>query len=153
MQSPFQFEVAACLLFDKNGKLLIYLRDDKPGISFPNHWDLFGGIIEEGETPEQALVREVKEEIGIDLKEFKFFKTFDCVEGDIQPNRKYIYYVQINHLPEDLKLLDVGQRIVSIDLNEIGNYPFANILFDIVEDFANSGIDVPKSAEGDVPVT
>ena len=140
MQSPFQFEVAACLLFDKNGKLLIYLRDDKPGISFPNHWDLFGGIMEEGETPEQTLVRELKEEIGIELKEFHFYKTFDCIEGDIRPNRKYIYYAQINYLPEDLKLLDVGQRIVGIDLSERSNYPFANILFDIVEDFALSSV-------------
>ena len=138
MQSPFQFEVAACLLFDKNGKLLIYLRDDKPGISFPAHWDLFGGIMEEGETPEQTLVREVKEEIGIELKDFHFYKAFNCREGDIRPNRKYIYYAQINYLPEELKLLDVGQRIVSIDLKDRNNYPFANILFDIVEDFANS---------------
>lgn len=138
MQSPFQFEVAACLLFDKNGKLLIYLRDDKPGISSPNHWDLFGGIMEEGETPEQTLVRELKEEIGIELKDLHFYKTFDCMEGDIRPNRKFIYYAQINCLPEELKLLDVGQQIVSIDLNDRNNYPFANILFDIVEDFALS---------------
>lgn len=136
--NPFHFEVASCLLFDKNGKLLIYLRDDKPGISFPNHWDLFGGIIEEGETPEQTLVREVKEEIGIELKNFHFYKTFDCLEKDINPNRKYIYYAQINYLPEELKLLDVGQKIVSINLSDRNNYPFANILFDIVEDFALS---------------
>jgi 8-oxo-dGTP diphosphatase len=138
--SPFHFEVAACLLFDRNGRLLIYLRDEKPGISFPNHWDLFGGIIEDGETPEQTLVRELKEEIGIELKDFHFYKTFDCSEGDISPNRKHIYYAQINYIPEELKLLDVGQHIVSIDLNERGNYPFANILFDIVEEFALSPV-------------
>lgn len=138
METPFQFEVAACLLFDKNGRLLIYLRDDKPGLSFPAHWDLFGGIMEEGETPEQTLVREVKEEIGIELKDFHFYKAYDCIEGDIRPNRKYIYWAQINYLPEELKLLDVGQRIVSIDLKDRSDYPFANILFDIVEEFALS---------------
>ena len=33
--------VAQALLFDRNQKLLIYLRDDKPDIPFPNHWDFF----------------------------------------------------------------------------------------------------------------
>jgi len=33
-------------------------------------WSLWGGGIEENETPEEAIVREVKEEIGFDLKDF-----------------------------------------------------------------------------------
>lgn len=140
MQPQFDFYVAACLLFDKNGKLLIYLRDNKPTISFPNHWDFFGGIMEEGETPEQTLVRELQEEIGIELKDYTFFKQYDCITGDIRPNRKYIYYAQIDYLPEELKLLDVGQKIISIDLSERGNYNWANILFSIVDDFAKSGL-------------
>lgn len=138
MQPLFDFYVAACLLFDKNRKLLIYLRDNKPDISFPNTWDLFGGIMEAGETPEQALIRELKEEIGIELKNFTFFKTYDCIVGDIKPNRKYIYYAQIDFLPEQLTLLDVGQKIISIDLSERRNYTWANILFTVVDDFANT---------------
>ena len=53
-------QIAQVLLFDRHNRLLIYLRDDKPAIPFPNHWDFFGGHVEEGETPEQALVREVR---------------------------------------------------------------------------------------------
>lgn len=34
---------------------------------YPNHWTLPGGRVETGESPEQALVREVKEELGIKL--------------------------------------------------------------------------------------
>lgn len=33
----------------------------------PNMWGFFGGHIEEGETPEQAVVREIKEELQIDI--------------------------------------------------------------------------------------
>ena len=49
-------------------------RDNKSWIPFPNHWDLIGGHVEEGETPEKALVREVKEELDIDLLEYALKK-------------------------------------------------------------------------------
>lgn len=37
-------------------------------------YGFFGGKIEDGENPDQALVREIKEELGIKLTNFKFFK-------------------------------------------------------------------------------
>ena len=46
----------------------------KPEIPFPNCWDFFRRPVEEGETPEQALLREVKEELGIELQTFRFFR-------------------------------------------------------------------------------
>ncbi|RFS14100.1 NUDIX domain-containing protein [Emticicia sp. C21] len=130
------FFVSTCLLFDKNDKLLIYLRDDKPTISYPNHWDLFGGIIEDGETPEQALLREIKEEIGVDLHTYSKFKEY-IGDNESKPNKKYVFYSRINYLPEEL-ILNEGQRLTSIGLNDRSNYKFANILGRIIDDFANS---------------
>ena len=75
-------QIAMVLLFDRFNRLLLYQRDDKPEITFPNHWDFFGGHLEEGETPQETLVREVKEEIGIDLKQWAFYKRCICTEGD-----------------------------------------------------------------------
>ena len=93
-------QIAMVLLFDRHNRLLIYLRDDKPEIPFPNQWDFFGGHVEEGETPEEALVREVKEELGIELKQWKFFREYVCTEGDAYPNTKYLYWANIKGLPK-----------------------------------------------------
>jgi 8-oxo-dGTP diphosphatase len=98
------FYVATALLFDADGKLLIYLRDNKSTISFPNHWDLFGGMIEPGETPEQALVREVREELGITLANYSWFKEYNCPDAESEPNIKYVYYARLNLLPAQLTL-------------------------------------------------
>lgn len=129
------FFVATCLLFDKNNKLLIYLRDDNPAISYPNCWDLFGGIIEGGEIPEQALVREVQEELGIKLAGFVKFGEYDCLIDEARPNKKFVYYAHIDAVPEQL-VLQEGQRLTSIHLSERHEYRFANILGEIVDDFA-----------------
>ena len=54
--------VAVAILYQK-GRFLLQLRDDIPGILYPGHWGLFGGHLELGETPEEALKRELLEEI------------------------------------------------------------------------------------------
>lgn len=52
-------------------KILLFHRDNIPTISSPDCWCLVGGGIEKEETPEQGLLREVKEETSYDLKEYK----------------------------------------------------------------------------------
>jgi len=54
----------ALAMLERDGRWLMQLRDDVPGIVGPGCWGLFGGHLEPGETPEQALRRELLEEIG-----------------------------------------------------------------------------------------
>ncbi|MGL1810576.1 UNVERIFIED_CONTAM: NUDIX domain-containing protein [Serratia marcescens] len=52
-----------------DGFLLVYQRDDKPGIPWPGLWDLPGGGRENGETPLQCVQRETREEFGVAIAE------------------------------------------------------------------------------------
>ena len=127
-------QIAAIILENDKGEILLYLRDNKPDIPFPNYWDLIGGHVEEGETPEEALLREVKEELDINLTDYTFYKKYECLTGDAYENIKYIYSGKINLPIEEVTLLE-GVRPQYFSKSEIPNVRFANILKSIVMDY------------------
>ena len=59
--------VVAVALIDPDGRILIAKRPE--GKQLAGLWEFPGGKVEPGERPEQALIRELKEELGIDVKE------------------------------------------------------------------------------------
>ncbi len=59
--------VVAVALIDPDGRVLIAQRPE--GKALAGLWEFPGGKVEPGERPEQALVRELKEELGIDVTE------------------------------------------------------------------------------------
>lgn len=59
--------VVACALLDADGRVLIAKRPE--GRALAGLWEFPGGKIEPGETPEEALIRELGEELGIDVTE------------------------------------------------------------------------------------
>ena len=57
--------VAAVALTDRDGRVLIARRPE--GKALAGMWEFPGGKIEPGETPEAALIREIREELGIEI--------------------------------------------------------------------------------------
>src|SRR5215813_7180033 len=57
--------VVACALIDADGRVLLAKRP--PGRPLAGTWEFPGGKVQPGETPEAALIRELDEELGIDV--------------------------------------------------------------------------------------
>ncbi len=58
------------------GEILLQQRDDRPDLSYPGYWTTFGGAVEDGETPDEAIRRELLEEIELELP-MKLWKVED----------------------------------------------------------------------------
>jgi 8-oxo-dGTP diphosphatase len=108
----------AIIIENKQGRILLLLRDDDPGISYPNHWTLVGGKVEDGETSKTAAHREMLEEIGVDMP-VTFWKKYD---------RRHPYaiveqHIYIGHLdvPFEALTLGEGQEMSFFNSNEMKN--------------------------------
>jgi 8-oxo-dGTP pyrophosphatase MutT (NUDIX family) len=66
-------DAAVALIVTEDNGYLMQLRDQKPEIFFPGRWGVFGGAIDPGETPMQALRRELAEELALDEIEPRYF--------------------------------------------------------------------------------
>lgn len=79
----------------KDGKLLVLKRNEEP---FKDQWDLPGGYMRANETPEQAIKRELKEELTVDAK-VTFIKSFPGSafwKGEQFPVLNNAFLVEIN---------------------------------------------------------
>ena len=73
--------VSALVLVDQDGRVLICERPK--GKFMAGYWEFPGGKLEKNETPKNCLIREIKEEIGVNLENFCFSPlTFSLNEYD-----------------------------------------------------------------------
>ncbi len=86
---------AKILLIDKDKKILILRRSLSHPI-WPHHLDFPGGIIEKGETPKQAIIREVLEEtkLKIDINQLKLIFKKRRITGFML--YAYEYHIDVN---------------------------------------------------------
>lgn len=92
-------------------KLVMQLRDNKPGLRFAGMWDFPGGGREEDETPIECAVREIQEEFGISLKPEVFIwkKEYPAMHDSNQ--RAYFLVAEITKEDIDsIKFGSEGQR-------------------------------------------
>lgn len=66
-----QRDIVGAVIISKDNKLLLGMKDPKKGGVYSDCWLIPGGGIDEGETEVEAIIREVKEETGIDVVNYE----------------------------------------------------------------------------------
>ena len=112
-------EASEVLIENSAGEILMLLRDDKPTIPYPNQWDFTGGVVELGETPEQAVRREAREEIGVELPNLRHLRTYDWPE-----KVEHVYHSLLTLNPKETNLTE-GQEIRYFPKRDLLRMPLA----------------------------
>ena len=107
------------ILFNTNNQILLVLRDNKDSIPFPNTWNLLGGILENGESPEECIRREIREEIEIELGNINYFQKYNIYDRE-----HYIFWKQIDLDLTQIKLNE-GQRLAYFSKDELDKHQLA----------------------------
>ena len=119
--------VVAAVIKDEEGKILITQRNLKKAQG--GLWEFPGGKIEPNETKENAIVREIKEELDIDIKVEGYLseKVFNYPEKDIN-----LIALECKKINGDIKLLE-HEDYRWVENSELANFEFAPADIFIVE--------------------
>lgn len=77
----FHITVKGIVVYDHKVLILKRVRPSRDGLGY---WELPGGGLEYGETPHEALIRELKEETNLDIQILKPVYTFTAIRPDYQ---------------------------------------------------------------------
>ena len=102
-------DAAAALLVLEDGRYLVQLRDQKPDIFYPGHWGLFGGALEAGEDPVDALRRELAEELGLTVSTVRFFAEFGFDLSELGDRKVFRRVFEIPLHSRDIAALVLGE--------------------------------------------
>ena len=108
-----RISVVAGILIDKNKRLLLSQRQSFK--TFPLQWEFPGGKVVAGESPEMALIRELKEELNIDAKQLKFFLK---IEHDYDQLKVLIDFFLVNSW-EGRLIANEGQALDWFKLDQL----------------------------------
>lgn len=114
---------ASIILVNSSGEVLLFLRDNKQEIPYPDRWDLLGGSVEPNETPREGIFRELLEEVELALDSPKLFNVYD-----MEDRVEYTFWKQVDLDARTLKLNE-GQQLRWFSEGEIEALPSDAIAF------------------------
>lgn len=130
--SKKEFSSLGFLFDEERQRVLLHLRDDKT-IYNPNQWAFFGGDKEGEETPVQCFIRELKEELGVDVREEEVFSLRNYFNEEFQIQR-YVFFVK-KYVPESKIKLTEGKACKWIPLTSVFDYDLTDKTRDDLKTF------------------
>ncbi len=122
---------ASIIFVNENKQILLFLRDNIPEIPYPNMWDVPGGHVEKFESPEQCIVREMKEEMNLILDNFELFS-----EIEFEDRIEYTFWARAKFVIDEIELTE-GQKLNWFTKEEACQTNLAYGFNEIVENFYN----------------
>lgn len=124
--------MVSALLVNARGEVLLQLRDDRPGLLFAGHWTLPGGYVEPGETPDDAIRRELHEEMRI-APRLTYWKSYLAPRADYTV-QQHLYTGRLDTPAADLPLHE-GQALRFAARGEVEDLPLAFGFLPVLRDF------------------
>jgi 8-oxo-dGTP diphosphatase len=126
MTEIIQFQSVGAILHNSRGQILLQQRDDKPDLSFAGCWTTLGGRVEDDETPDEAVRRELLEEIEL-TPEVELWKVFEHIHegaGVTVRVEQYIYVGEIDREVSEITLNE-GQALGFFNRDDIDGLAIA----------------------------
>lgn len=115
-----------------DGLYVLQHRDDKPGIAAPGVWALFGGRVEDDETPQQAAVREVGEELCVAVDRCEPFWTVERYSEWAGAIAQYSFFeANISRQWGSHRLME-GQAVDRFDYDALLKLPMFPVMRDVL---------------------
>lgn len=129
-----EFETSHAVLL-VSGKYILQLRDDIPGISAPGQWALFGGRIVDGETPIDAVKREVFEELVIRPAHFNLLRPIDYYDPfERTVVRTWFFWADVTDVWAEHRLQE-GKDVKAFDYENLQGLVIPSVMKELIERF------------------
>ena len=128
----------SCIIFKSDDNKILLQHRAIDAKNNPNLWGFFGGHLEKGETPAQALEREIEEELSIFIKNYKFYKTFKYKNKKGHEVIKHIFVAPLEFNVEGLRAKqNEGQNLGLFSFDEIEKLKTIPHDFEVIQDVFN----------------
>ena len=129
--------VVCGIIYDGNK---IFIARRKPHKSMGGLWEFPGGKTLVDESTENALIREIKEELKINILEFKFL--YDYIFEYKSLNKKiHLFFYLITKFDNDI-INTIHEQLKWIEIQELSNYDFLEGDYEIIQKIINNDITI-----------
>jgi len=123
---------ASIIFYNNSHQVLLVLRDNIPTIPYPGVWDIPGGHIEDNETAEECIVREMLEEIEVTVEGCTLFRVYEFSD-----RTEYVFMKQADFDLQNI-VLHEGQMLRWFSRNETSKVELAYGFDEVLADYFNS---------------